>query len=405
MRNVCLLGRATAGVAAVALLASCGSAANATPGLGLQIAAPQSVTVSSYKTLYSFLGPPDGEEPAAGLTPDKGFLYGTTSLGGFDGAPCNACGTVYKIDSKGKEHVLYRFAGPPDGEFPESSLAEVNGAFYGTTYSGGTSACSGHCGTVFKVTRLGDERIVYSFTGKSDGSNPEGGLLYFNRVFYGTTSTSNAGAGTLYSLSLSGKIEVLHAFSGEGGDGATPVGNLVEIGGLLYGVTEKGGEDNLGTVFSFSPFGTSYKVLYRFSGADGEYPVGLVAVKGSLYGATSAGGRYKRGIIFSLTTNGAFNLVYGFRGYPKLDGAYPEAPPIILGKILYGTTKGGGAHGNGTVYELTTNGAESVMHSFDNPPDGVHPFAPLAFFKGLLYGTTENGGSTSTYGTVFRLSP
>ncbi|MGB8910309.1 MAG: choice-of-anchor tandem repeat GloVer-containing protein, partial [Candidatus Cybelea sp.] len=93
---------------------------------------------------------PDGEEPSAGLTGFKGLLYGTTSLGGYDGSPCNACGTVYMITATGKERVLYRFAGPPDGEFPGSNLSEANGVLFGTTYSGGSSSCSGHCGVVFK---------------------------------------------------------------------------------------------------------------------------------------------------------------------------------------------------------------------------------------------------------------
>jgi uncharacterized repeat protein (TIGR03803 family) len=65
---------------------------------------------------------------------------------------------------------------------------------------------------------------------------------------------------------------------------------------------------------------------------------------------------------------------------------------------LYGTTTSGGAHGGGTVFELTANNSgtwtASVLHSFKGS-DGGYPAAGLIFDQaGNLYGTTAEGGSS-----------
>lgn len=255
------------------------------------------------------------------------------------------------------------------------------------------------------MNAMGKEQVVYAFTGRSDGSNPKGDLLWTSKRFYGTASTGGAGRdGTLFSLDSSGKFRTLHAFTGAPYDGAEPLGNLVEFDGALFGVTEMGGKDDLGSIFKLTPSGTEV-VVHSFNGVDGQYPLGLVAFNGLLYGATSAGGPDIKGTLFSTTANGTFRIVHSFLGHSKGDGAFPAAPPTAVKGILYGTTRGGGAHGNGTVYEVNRAGSEAVLHSFGKLPDGVHPFAPLVFFEGLLYGTTENGGSFNPNGTVFQVLP
>src|ERR1700689_3143329 len=105
--------------------------------------------------------PTDGYEPAAPLLMDaSGNLFGTTSGGGTavlcpDPSGPNACGTVFElVNSAGNytEKVLYNFTGPPDGDDPTAGLiADSSGNLYGTTGYGGSNLCGAPtCGTVFE---------------------------------------------------------------------------------------------------------------------------------------------------------------------------------------------------------------------------------------------------------------
>jgi uncharacterized repeat protein (TIGR03803 family) len=133
----------------------------------------------------------------------------------------------------------------------------------------------------------------------------------------------------------------------------------------------------------------------------------LVSVNGTLYGTTSTGGKYGGGTVYSVTTSGAESVLYYFRKKGS-DGEHPHAGLINIKGTLYGTTLSGGAHGSGTVYSITTTGTEKVLYSFGSPGDGARPGAALVNVKGTLYGTTMLGGkgcsTTTTCGTVFSVS-
>jgi len=59
-----------------------------------------------------------------------------------------------------------------------------------------------------------------------------------------------------------------------------------------------------GTIFSIQTDGSDYKDLYNFSGPDGELPEGSLILSGStLYGTTSGGGAYGDGTVFALNLN------------------------------------------------------------------------------------------------------
>jgi uncharacterized repeat protein (TIGR03803 family) len=127
------------------------------------------LNASGYPVLYSFQGGADGANPYAGVTPDSaGNLYGTTLPGGAANA-----GVVYKLSPAGQETVLYSFTGTTDGAKPYSGVTlDSRGNLYGTTYGGGTA---GGWGVVSKVSRSGQETVLYSFSGKSDGGQPYAG--------------------------------------------------------------------------------------------------------------------------------------------------------------------------------------------------------------------------------------
>ena len=140
--------------------------------------------------LYSFKWGTDGAAPQAGLVRDaQGNLYGTTSVGGGS-TNCSpyGCGTVFEVDTTGNENVLHNFTAGEDGYNPEAGLVrDAQGNLYGTTYEGGDPACN--CGTVFKVDTTGKETVLHRFTGTGgDGAYPHAGLVQDAQGnLYGTT--------------------------------------------------------------------------------------------------------------------------------------------------------------------------------------------------------------------------
>ena len=148
------------------------------------------------KVIYSFAGGSDGADPLAGLVRDgAGNLYGTTYAGGDYGS-----GTVFKLDTTGKEAVLHSFSGGPDGGYPYAGLIlDAAGNLYGTADAGGAH----NYGVVFEVPAGGAEGVLYSFTGTGgDGADPLAGLVRDAAGnLYGTTASGGAsGLGTVFKL-------------------------------------------------------------------------------------------------------------------------------------------------------------------------------------------------------------
>jgi uncharacterized repeat protein (TIGR03803 family) len=207
---------------------------------------------------------------------------------------------------------------------------------------------------------------------------------------------------------------VVYRFLG-GSDGAYPYSDLINVNGSLYGTTYSGGGTNgAGTVFRLTTSGDE-NVVYRFAGgSDGAHPeAGLVSVHGVLYGTTTGGGSGCGtggcGTVFSVTTSGAEQVLHRFAG--GADGASPEAGLVSLNGTLYGTTtvggSGCGSGGCGTVFSVTPSGAENVVYRFaGGPSDGAYPHAALINVNRKLYGTTQYGGSGSGpgRGIVFSLT-
>jgi uncharacterized repeat protein (TIGR03803 family) len=350
-------------------------------------------------TLYSFTGG-DGANPSAGLIADPaGNLYGTTAGGGASGQ-----GTVFQLDPSGNLTVLHSFTGA-DGSYPRAVLiADAAGNLYGTTISGGAQ----DAGTVFQLTPSGTLNVLYSFTGGSDGALPWAGMIADAAGnLYGTTYSGGAsGQGTVFQLDPSGTPTVLYSFTG-GNDASPWAGLIADAAGNLYGTTEGG--DGPGEVFQLTPSGT-LNVLCWFTGREGAVPHGglILDVAGNLYGTTHNGGTGGYGTVFQLAPSGALNVLHSFTG--GSDGAYPEAGLVAdTAGNLYGTTWGGGAGGQGTVFQFDPSGALNVLHSFTGGSDGGRPGADLiADAAGNLYGTTVLGGANMTCpggcGTVFQLA-
>ena len=309
--------------------------------------------------------------------------------------------------------VVYNFTGASDGGNPLDGLtSDGAGNLYGTTYAGGASSS----GTVFKLSGS-SETVLHNFAGGTDGANPEGGLLRDAQgFFFGTTTAGGAsGAGTVFAISAAGKEVVLYSFAG-GADGSNPQAGLaMDSSGNLYGTNSAGGANNNGTVFKLTHPTKGSKwvetILYSFgTGSDGAVP--LAALKfdkaGNLYGTTSAGGSYGYGTIFQLTPSGSSwteTILHNFQDAD--DGAVPYGG-LIADKSgnFYGSATEGGTGGGGTIYKLTPESGDwtfTVLYS--NPGWGISgSYRNLTLdASGNLYGTTHCDGADSA-GTVYKLS-
>ncbi len=157
-------------------------------------------------------------------------------------------------------------------------------------------------------------------------------------------------------------------------------------------------------------------VLHSFgNGTDGADPYGaglIFDAAGNLYGTTRYGGIHDAGTVFEMSPKegGGWTekVLHSFGN--GSDGVNPLSGLIFdAAGNLYGATWLGGVHSLGTVFELSPAGdgrwTEKTLHSFGNGSDGTQPLVSLIFdTDGNLYGTTYEGGIHGD-GTVFELSP
>ena len=331
----------------------------------------------------------------------QAIMYGMTTGGGTGGG-----GTIFQTDFTGaafrNDYSFYN-----EASSPRSTLVQAtNGLLYGLTNYGG----AGNSGIIFSYdTSTSTYTDLYDFAGGAEGSSPNCSLIQAtDGLLYGTTSYGGAyNAGVIFSYNITTGIETkLYDFGNVSTDAQAPYGSLYQAtDGLLYGVTEGGGVNGSGAIYSYNTTTGIETKLYDFGNLnDGSYPYGslIQASNGLLYGTTSEGGAYSTGIVFSYNTVTSTETdLHDFGN--GTDGSYPQAAVLqVTDSLLYGTTEEGGVYYGGTLYSYNINsGVETDLYDFGNNADGSNPMCQLAqATNGLLYGTTFFGG-INYYGTIF----
>jgi uncharacterized repeat protein (TIGR03803 family) len=308
------------------------------------------------------------------------------------------------------ETNLYSFgASSTDGTGPDGGLVrDAAGNLYGTTSAGGGSAaCSGGCGTAFKLNTSNKETILHVFTGGSDGADPVASLtLDKSGNLYGTTELGGLGNGTVFKITAAGKYSILHTFGRLAGDGASPGGPLtLDADGNMYGTTAFGGGTGFGTVFRVSAKGVE-TILYNFTGGlDGATPEANVIrdAAGNIYGTATAGGANSSGVLFELSSQNVETVIYPFCSLADCaDGGLPTYIVRNSQGVFFGN-----ASEFGIIFEVTSEGVETALHSFCLPggidcDDGGGAIGPLLLSGGNIYGTASQDGATE--GIVYELT-
>ena len=288
-----------------------------------------------------------------------------------------------------------------------------NYAMRGTQYGGSVTA---DAGVVYAVTTNGSsfsDQYAFSmpmsdYRMNGDGDGCFGRIICANGVLYGTTEAGGtAGDGVVFSVGTNspGTFQVLHYFSaynlttGTNTDGAFPFCDLVLSSNVLYGTTYAGGFYGNGTIFAVNLNSMAFSNLYNFTGTnDGSGPKGGLTLSGNtLYGTTSGGGTNADGTLFSISTSGAnFTTLYAFTG--GSDGSNPQADLVVSGNVIYGTAESG-TTGSGSVFAFTLPQVAApaiILTNLTHLPNGKFQF-------GFLYahGSTNTVFASTNVGMPF----
>lgn len=278
--------------------------------------------------------------------PDLG-LYGVTRAGGAYGS-----GMIFRMDLDGRGfEVLYHFGNGEDGAHPGSALLRGrDGRFLGVTTTGG----SGGGGTVYRYCAHRGLQVLHAFeqggaalhspatelvedelgllygvaaAGGAGGSggvfvlDPEGagcvdllsipagwalqGLMRASDGSLHAVMSAEGRAGRLLRIAPDGTA-TMRDFPGDAGAPREPRGTLVEgHDGRLYGVSLRGGDHDLGSIYSVEPASGRMALHHSFGEAVdtlGMLPQSslLLSSQGLLYGSTRHGGPYAAGVVFTI---------------------------------------------------------------------------------------------------------
>ncbi len=334
----------------------------------------------------------------------SGKLYGMTFRGGaYD------LGLLFEYDPTTNNYTSkVDFNGLLNGASPYGSLLKSSsGKLYGMTYGGGLNSK----GVLFEydpVTNVYTKKV--DFNGVLTGAEPIGGLVEAsNGKLYGMTSrggVNNIGVLFEYDPVTNVYLKKMDFSFSSVVTGAEPLGGLIQASnGKLYGMTFKGGTSNLGVLFEYDPIGNTYVKKIDFNGSNnGSFPRGnlMQASNGKLYAMTSSGGVNNGGVLFEYNPiSSSYLKKVDFNG--TLNGAAPYGELIeVSSGNLYGLTSFGGVNNFGVLFEY--NPTTSLYNKKLDFDPGIHGRNPrgslLQLGNNKLFGLT-NGGGANNAGTIF----
>ncbi len=353
-----------------------------------------------YTVQHNFGGAAAGAYPQGGVIfADDGKLYGSTQYGGNFSQ-----GSIFKLNPQNNTHeIIYHInSATSDGRYPFGRLVESStGVFMGTCSEGGTNGT----GTVFKVTAAGVYTRLRSLQATNDGGYPKAGLCKTNgTTLYGITEFGGLnGFGTIFTITESGNFTKVKDMD-YSANGSNAVGTLAFNGDdLVIGAGTVGGANNFGTLFTLSTADQSFEKLHDFSlPLEGATPVSIYKSGNTFYGITQVGGAFNTGTFYKTNLDGTTEDLHDFD--PELDGQNPNGDLFLADDgYYYGTARFGGSGNSGTIFKISQSGELTVLHNFDGSA-GQFPYGGvIKHSDGTLYGTTITGGAYSD-GVLYSLT-
>jgi uncharacterized repeat protein (TIGR03803 family) len=165
---------------------------------------------------FTFVNSPGGASPQTPVAFDPaGNLYGTTEYGGTNGT-----GVIHRIDSSGREKIVYDF--PAGTESPNGVAIDSAGNIYGSINA---------YGFVYKLTQAGTLTKLSTSAFPSPVTLDSAGNLYWTSNYLSSCERGNCGG--IYRYSKAGKVSQLYRFAQEN---MWPIsGVTVDGAGNLYG--------------------------------------------------------------------------------------------------------------------------------------------------------------------------
>ena len=277
------------------------------------------------------------------------------------------------------------------------------GQLFGTTYGG---AYSDGAGSVYELTpQAGGTfnfkelyRFDSAYSPPNDGQNPYAGLTLSpdGTTLYGTTQNGGSNSlGTTFSLKIS---------QAEGNAVIKPNYGIDFSYDTVIANTSQTGNGSRTTGSAFGDFVTGALFLFGtvVNGGSGDY--GALTMLEVHPGSNNAVIVVVVGFQPQLGTHPQGKLAFGSSGasgsiVPHATGFNPADYAI------YGVAGNGGSNNVGTVYSVRGDGSNfMVLHHFKSAAtNGATPLGGMVLSGNTLYGTTSGGGTNSA-GTVFQIN-
>jgi uncharacterized repeat protein (TIGR03803 family) len=267
--------------------------------------------------------------------------------------------------------------------------------------------------------------VLYTFNDSGEGFSPFAGVTLRGGALFGIASSHTPGNGLVFELQAAGNSWLyapIYIFNSRT-DGYNPTSRVVfGPDGHLYGTTQYGGQNNLGTVFQLTPPLSICKTAYCpwTKREVGNFPAnyGISAPgwgdliwdqQGNIYGATTAVGLNPGVGTYQLAPSGNAWTYTVFTRYTSGQNSPEGSGNIVLDKN--GNVFGAvccSSNNHGFIYEAENVGGIwqfNTIYTFSGGTDGGDPAGGLTSdSSGNLYGATLDGG-TGGGGTFFELSP